>query len=351
MNPGEIWWGQIGNALRLLTAVNHSLRDCRSAVLQLPVRLPWRQTFRDTAAIRRTALGDNRSLTTIPWQEGRDPGDFILNQLCSRQVRANYYPGWSCAAYLGGLRDLSLNEQNIWITGIHRREDIQRWIAFLAEYERTAAQLPSRAVFLLEYDGPAVPGGSVEVLSFTVEDYDCRVFCLESGAALKNAAFREYQAELALRIGGGDPELSWHLLRAGEALTEDPVRTALDVVGKCRNSEGRSFPQLTEQQIASAAWRAALVILLPILEQWRMDFVARHESELFRHLPIHNSNGEKVTDPFDLELGALFFISRQPGCTFSPEDRARIELCREARNKLAHNRILSREEARAILKL
>lgn len=351
MNAGEIWWGQIGNSLRLLTAVTNILRDCRSAVLQLPAALPWRQTFRDTVALRRTALGDNRSMKTIAWRDGADPGAFILRELCPRQVLADYYPGQSCAAYLGRREGLTLNEQNIWVTGVHRREDVQRWIAFLTEYEQASAELPSRAVFLLEYDGPPVPGGGTELLTFHVEHYDCRVFCLESGAALKNASLREYQAELALRIGGADPELSWHLLCAGEELITDPVRTAMDVVSRFRNSEGRSFPQLTEQQIVSAAWRAALVIFLPILEQWRMDFVSRHEPELFRHLPIHNSNGEKVTDPYDLELGALFFISRQPGSPFSQEDRAKIELCRDARNKLAHNKALPREEARQILAL
>ena len=351
MNPGAIWWGQIGNSLSLLSRLTNSIRDYRSVVLALPENLPWEREFRENAAIRRTALGGNRGLRSLRWRERQDPGDFIFRELCSREEQLDYYPGDSRAAYLGSREDLELHELDIWVTGIHRKEDLVKWTTFLAEYEKVSAALDQRAVFVLEYDGPTASNPGVEQLIFQVEDYDCRVFCLESGAALKNAELREYQAELALRIGGGDPEFSWALLLRGEDLIRDPVRTALEVIAGSTGSQGRPFAALTEQQITSAAWRAALVIFFPLLEQWRMDFVIRHESELRRHLPITNSNGEKVTDPYDLEIGALYFISGKPGVAFPLEEKAQIDLCREARNLLAHNKVLSREHARQILKL
>lgn len=351
MNAGAIWWGQIGNCLSLLSGVTNCLRDSNSVVLALPEHLPWRREFRSSAAVRRTALGRNRALTTLSWRDHREPGDFILRELCSREEQSDYYPGDSLAAWLGSREDLELNEQDVWITGIHRREELVKWCTFLAEYERVSAELPERAVFVLEYDGPPVANPGIAQLVFTVEDYDCRVFCLESGAALKNAELREYQAELALRIGGADPELSWALLLRGEELLTDPVKTAMETLRQSTDSEGRPFASRTEQQILSAAWRAALVIFFPLLEQWRMDFVTRHEQMLRSQLPIQNANGEKVTDPYDLEIGGLYFLSGKPGVSFTMEEKARIDLCREARNKLAHNRYLPREDARRIMKL
>lgn len=351
MRAGDIWWGQIGNCLSLLTDVSACIRDSRSVVLLLPENLPWRQTFRDNAAVRRAALGGNRGLRMRSWREGQDPGEFVLRELCSRSERALYYPGDSCAAYLGQREDLEMNEQDIWITGIHRREDMLKWYAFLVEYERVSQPLVERAVFVLEYDGPAVPNPGVEQILFTVEDYDCRVFCLESGATLKNTDLREYQAELALRISGTDPELSWALLRTGEQLIRDPVRTAMEAIEGGRSSEGKRFPVQSEQQILSNARRAALVVFFPVLEQWRVDCVQRHEHELLHWLPITNDHGDKITDPYDLEFKDLAIFCKKPGNSFTLDERAKVAFCRETRNKLAHNKVLPPEDARRILKL
>ena len=352
MRAGDIWWGQIGNCLRALSDVATCIRDSRSVVLELPENLPWRQTFRDNAAIRRSALGGNRGLRMLSWHDGREPGEFILRELCSREERALYYPGDSCAAYLGQREDLEMNEQDIWITGIHRREDMLKWYAFLAEYERVSEPLADRAVFVLEYDGPTVPNPGVAQITFSVEDYDCRVFCLESGATLKNTDLREYQAELALRISGTDPELSWALLRTGEQLIRDPVRTAMEVIAGGRSSEGKQFPAMSEKQILSNARRAALVIFFPVLEQWRVDCVQRHENELEHWLPITNDHGDEITDPYDLEFKDLAIFCKKPGNGFTQEEKTKVAFCRETRNKLAHNnKVLPPEDARQILKL
>ena len=45
-------------------------------------------------------------------------------------------------------------------------------------------------------------------------------------------------------------------------------------------------------QIVSAVWRAAVVLLFPVLEEYRFDFILRHKTELEKYLPITNSNGE-----------------------------------------------------------
>ena len=83
MNAGAIWWGQIGNSLRLLTKVTNSLRDCQSAVLQVPRKLPWRQDFYEAVDVRRAAFSAERRLMRLEWEENADPGEFLLNELCS----------------------------------------------------------------------------------------------------------------------------------------------------------------------------------------------------------------------------------------------------------------------------
>ncbi len=340
MNGGKIWWGQIGNSLRFLENVTNHLRDCRSAVLQVPQIIPWRQVFYDAVDMRRTAFSGGRRLMRLSWDESTEPGEFVLDELCSSRVRADYWPGQSYAEYLGSREDILLNDYYVWITGIHSKADLAKWVEFVSRYEQAAGKLDQAAVFLLEYDGAASDVAGVRKIVYCVENYDCRVFCLESAASLSNAELRSYQAELALCVGRGEPELCAALLEKGRALLEHPVKTAQAVLQNAYASNGQPFGEMSDAQIERALWKAAVVLLFPILEQYRCDFIKTHEAELARHLPISNSNGDRITDPQDLEIGSIQYIVTNSKAGFSPSEVERVKLCRKARNLLAHNKPL-----------
>lgn len=351
MNAGTIWWGQIGNSLRLLTKVTNNLRDCHSAVLQVPEKLPWRQDFYEAIDVRRSAFSGERRLMRLRWEENADPGEFILDELCSKRVRADYWPGQTYAAYLGSRDDIMLNDYYVWITGVHNKADISRWAEFISQYERAAQHLENRAVYIVEYDGvPAdVPG--VEKIVYNVENYDCRVFSLEAAAALGNTELRNYQAELALSICGNDPELCYELLLVGEKLLRNPVQASIEVLSGSCSSEGIPFAPIDEQSIQSSVWEATIVLLFPVLERYRMRFITSNKTELARHLPISNSNGDRVTDPCDLEIGALCYIVSSSSKAFSTDDIDAIKLCRKVRNLLAHNKVVPLDEVSKVYTL
>lgn len=351
MNAGAIWWGQIGNSLRFLTNVTNALRDCHSAVLQVPQNFPWRQDFYEAFDIRRSSFSGERRLVRCQWKQRENPGEFVLHTLCSDAVRSQYWPGKSYAAYLAEREDIVLNDYYVWITGIHTKTDIVHWMDFAAEYVRLSKGREQRAVFVLEYDGEPAEVSGIEKLVYSVEDHDCRVFCLETAAALKNTDLPNYQAELALCIGNGDPQLSAALLSAGEALLREPVKTALTCICAGASSDGKPFPRRTEQEINSSAWKAAIVLLFPLVEHYRMCFVNRHETELSRHLPISNSNGDRVTDPYDLEIGAVWHIVSSSERTFSAPEVENVRLCRKLRNLLAHNKPAPYDDVVKILSL
>lgn len=345
MNSGTIWWGQIGNSLRLLTKVTNSLRDCRSAVLQVPAHLPWKQDFYEAVDVRRAAFSAERRLMRLQWEEHADPGEFVLDELCSSTVKAEYWPGQTYAEYLGSRAEIMLNDYFVWIAGVHSKTDVTRWAEFIAQYDRAARQLEQSAVFIIEYDGPQTELSGVEKIVYTVENYDCRVFCLETAAAVNNTDMHTYQAELALSLGDDDPELCDALIELGGKLLNDPVKATASVL------EMMGLARRTEQAIVSAAWKAAIVLLFPILEQFRMNFVTMHKASLERHLPISNSNGDRVTDPFDLEVGSLCYIVTSAGREFQPEEVDALRLCRRVRNLLAHNKVVPYEDVRKIMRM
>lgn len=350
MNPGIIWWNQIGNSLRLLTTVTNSLRDCHSAVLQVPQGLPWHQEFYDAVDFRRWEFSAERRLVRMSWEEQSDPGQFLLDELCSAQTKADYWPGMSYGAYLGACDDLMMNDYYVWITGIRSKADILAWDAFLGQYHGVSAD-SSRAVFILEYSGEISSLSAAELITYRPERYDCRVFCLETAAALRNTGLQDYQAELALHIGGGDPELCAALLAEGQTLLSDPVKTTQHIIATELDSRLRPFPDKTEQQIISAARNAAMVLFFPVLENRRLQFVEENFNTLSRHLPISNSNGDRITDPYDLEIGPIRYIIRSAEKEFDRTDAEAIRLCHRVRNLLAHNKPLPCSDAEKIAAL
>lgn len=351
MNAGMIWWGQIGNSLRLLDRIANTLRDRRSAVLRVPPRLPWRETFYQAVELRRASFGGERRLRRLPWEEGADPGAYILDKLCSERVRADYWPGQTYGAYLGSRDDIVLCDYYVWITGIQSKRDLFRWLEFVGQYTQAAKQAEQSAVFILECEETIADASGMDVIQYSVENYDCRVFALETANALCAAEARAYQAELALSLAGNDPELCYALLREGGRLLQDPVKTAREVCQTALSSSGAPFPLPDEQEAASAAWEAAVVLLFPVLERFRMDFIKRFDEELRRHLPISNSNGDVVQDPQDLEIGPLFHIVTSCSKAFSPAMVEAVRLCRHVRNLLAHNKLVPYEDVKKVLEL
>ena len=352
MNPADIWWGQIGNSLRLLGRVTECLRDHKSAVLMMSMRFPWKERFYREIDIRRAPYGVNRRLKRIAWTGRGDPGQFVLTTLCPLDVQADYWPGQTYGEYLGSRRNLAINDYDIWVTGVHNKQDLTKWADFVTRYHAAAKDAEPHAAFFIEYDGPDMKPGSVERISCQVERYDCRVFCLEMAAELSQAPLRDYLAELALSIGGRQPELCAALLEAGDRLLDDPISTARQVLDAARDSYGKPFPARTETELNSAVWLAAVALLFPLMERYRIGFIERHKMELYRFLPISNSNGDEVTEPFDLEIGALcYIIANLRVHLFTPAEVSGLRLCRRIRNQLAHNKPADRADVEAVMSL
>lgn len=351
MRIENIWWGQLGSSLRFLSTITSRLRECRTTVLQLPERFPWRESFYEAVDNRRASFGSQRRLRRLTWQEGQDPGRFVINELCTGRVQADYWPGKTYAEYLGSRSDIELCDYYVWIRGIRQSADLVHWTDFVRAYTKAAKanRLEQHAVFVLEYDGSPVPGQ--DTLTYNLEDYDCHVFCLEAAADLKNTDLPEYQAGLALSLGGNDPELCAALLSAGTSLLENPVSCATQVLAASRTSEGLPFASRSELWLESAAWKAQLILLFPILERFRLQFITKYEGDLRHHLPITNSNGGEVNDPFDLELGSMVYLNSVFGLHCTYQDSGELNLCHNVRNNLAHNHIVTLDRLRRVLAL
>lgn len=349
MSLGNIWWEQLGCSLRLLNQLTNHLLDCRSAVLQAGQGLPWRRIFMEELNLRRSSFSGDRRMVQLDWDGQMEPGESVLRNLCSQEVCIQYWPGISYAQYLASLEDIMLHDYYVWVSNIHTEAEVQQWWDFVSAYESRRTSTLRRAVFILEYDGPEIGGAGPVVIPFRIENHNCRVFCLEAASALGNTGLVDYQAELALCIGGQDPEFCAALLNMGEALLLDPVHTALDVIECDRSSAGTPFPEKTELEITSAVWKSALMLLFPILEEYRMAFIDKYRADLVRHLPYHTSFGAIIREAEDLELGHLWNIISNNSRHIAPEDYQTVKVFRQVRHRIAHIDTVPLGEVQAVL--
>lgn len=365
----EVWWTQISTSRQLVSKVKEHMENEQSFVLHIPKQMPWKDKFysriEDTAGASRRPLkmrnSEERTKRILSWKSEQSDltvGGFLLdNDLFSDAERCAYHPSKSYPDYIAGLQSPLLAQSFIWVTNITTQQDIINWTNFVARYNENAGD--KRAVFILEYCGPEyTPPTEIPLVRYLVEAMDCRVFCLELASILANATQKEYQAELAFRVGNLDPEISATLLSMGMDFIEEPVQATMRLDHACY-SDGTSYPPFGKSQIESiesAIWRANISMLFPILEQWRLALIAKYETELQAYLPVENTFGEKVEKPCDLELGVMYFMAQSNKAvrcinTFTEADYSTLKLCRKVRNLLAHNEPVTFDDVERVLQL
>ena len=372
-DSGNVWWNRIGRSLRLLQEIGQKLSNRESFVLQAPGGIPWRDHFYGDALLGTLSGISSEYMLRVVSAAGRAPGDLCLQELCSQEFRGKYWPTRTQEAYLCTNPGIPFHSYYIWVRDIENDDALVKWERFARGYrkEAEAAGLPRRALFILEYPGAVPEKDALPVLSYSYTPEDCRVYCME---VISDAGMQpeDYLTELAVQTGGGNPEVCQALLGEPTRFCYNPMETAEEVLSRfemvetakesnCRFGMGETAKESSgsgglgekeggdsgsaknaswEESIRSAVWKAQVILLFPQLEQYRMNFIQEHAGELQYHLPLRGSNGENITDIMDLEFGNLYFVLHRDNSRFTRQEENAIEVCRDARNILAHNRLL-----------
>lgn len=95
-------------------------------------------------------------------------------------------------------------------------------------------------------------------------------------------------------------------------------------------------------ELEARLWRGQLDVLFPLIESERVTFVDMMEPQLEAILENEKIEqfGRQVTDPYDLEIGTLRYLTvRSANRLYPPEAfmRDRLKLLRDCRNNLAHH--------------
>lgn len=350
----KIWWEQTTNAARFINRIADTMAEGKSIILMLPKKMPWYTTMCELIKGQIQRRDSRYSFDTIEAPEEK-PGEFLLYHYCMEEKQAQYRPNKSYAQFLAESDDIVLNDRYLWIRGLSGRQ-CEEWVAFLSEYAKYKRKNVNSAVFLLEIREETFRYGAkkgIVSLSFQKEisAYDRYIFCALAAAGISCAdELRHYMAEVVSGICGEDMELCAKCIRMGTRFLEDPFRQLVQIGqdGVRSNGEHFSIP-MTKEEVDKKVWEAQIRSIFPVIESYRGYFVKRYFEKIQKRLPISNSNGERILDPNELEIGTLLFMAAEGELMIGKKEHDRLHQFREARNTLAHMKRMGEQEVEEVL--
>ena len=291
----QIWWERVPNALSFVEEISNCLINEKSVLIQHHDSLPWQDTFKDTVINR--VKQQNASKTFVTISNEASPGSYLLNECCKSEVRAQYRPSKSYAAFLAETNDIILHNRYFWVI-LQNTDELDAWLDFVSEYVRVRNKKAEPAVFILDWLGNAVSTKKKGVNPFSFDtaigDYDRIVFAMLASFNIQGNAFlKKYLAELISNVIGNDIELYNHCIHRCKEFLRSPYETAAECADTFWKSDGSPFRfQKTSEQVNDDIWLTQIKTVYPIIEALRGRFVKKHEAAIRKLLPFSSSDGE-----------------------------------------------------------
>lgn len=350
----RLWWNHITKAHKFLEDIVGSAAEGKSIILSLPAYVPWRDTLLELVEEQLKLENPKNALDQICCPK-EEVGLFLLNRYCRSERRATYRYGMTYAEFLGKCEDTVLNDRYLWVTDIPQNR-FDEWIRFIVEYNKNVVD-KTPAVFILETKGEGFANRAGKGMKKLVFDrqigwYDKFAFCALAAADNRCREYlRPYLAELVATICSEDIELCAACVTRGQEFLEDPAGVIRDIIrSECRSSQENYTFSLSEEEIKTRVWETQLKSVFPVIEKYRSAFIRKHEKAISRALPITSSNGEKITNPQDVEIGTLVYMAGKGDISLDPAGYETLAAFRDARNRLAHLTALALDAVDLLLK-
>ena len=342
-----IWWNQVTNAVKFVTDIKDSLLEEKSIILRYSNGMPWRNQLEET--IVETVKLQNAEKKFVNITNVDNPGEYLLKEFCKKEKRAEYRPTKGYAKFFAESENIVLHDRYLWVR-IDDSSCFDKWMTFVSEYIKERRKNENSAVFILEWvgNGQISVKKGIKVFSFDdyIGEYDRIVFAVLASSGIKEIPFiKTYIAELVANVVGNDIELCAECIQHYKEFLEDPLAFIKKTMREKVKSDGTCYIYDKDyEEVNHLIWLAQIKTVYPHLEEYREDFVQKHAGYISRQLPIQTSYGDTYTDPKDVELGTLMYMAGSGCLTLSTVEYKKLEMYKEARNKLSHLKTLTIKE-------
>lgn len=348
----EIWWSQVTNAVRYVTEIKQSLLKEKSILLKYTNGMPWRDQLEETIVEGVKLQNSEKKFVKIPIV--LNPGEYLLNEFCKKEKRAEYRPTKGYAKFFAESDEIVFHDRYFWVQ-IGDASCLNNWMKFVSDYIKERGKKDNIAVFILEWAGneSVFVKKGIRIFSFDdyVGEYDRIVFAVLASSSIKENSFvKNYIAELVANVSGNDIELCAECIWHYKEFLENSWKFIKTIIDEKVRSDGTDFCYTkTAEEVNHLIWLSQIKTVYPYLEEYRENFVQKHTNEISKRLPIQTSYGETYTDPKDVELGTLMYMAGCNNLVLSTSEYEKLKKYKEARNKLSHLIALTIKEIRELL--
>ena len=342
-----IWWNQVTNAVKYVSEIKESLLEERSILLKYSSGMPWRDQLVDSIIESVKLQNSDKKFVMISSID--DPGKYLLKEFCKPEKRTEYRPSKGYAKFFAESEDIVFHDRYLWIQ-IENQKQLDEWMTFVSDYIRERGKKENKAVFILEMSEESTISSKkgIKVYSFDdyIGEYDRIVFAVLAASSIKGLPFlNTYLSELIANVAGNDIELAAECIKNHKCFLGNPIEFISDTVEKKMRSDGTNFIYTKSAiEVNRLIWLSQIKTVYPYLEEYREEFVQKHNSIISKQLPIQASYGETYDDPKDVELGTLMYMAGSGIISLSTSEYEKLKKYKEARNKLSHLTALTLQE-------
>lgn len=338
MDKQPLWWNYVSGATRYLNDSLSATSKHRVLLLEEGHYMEYyfhimQEKLRqlDSSVQMEMGMADE-------WAGDHDVGENLMN-LYTPQVE--YHPMDGPRAEFIAKNNL-LSGRVLIIRQIERRPD---WLNFAIDYAKHS-QL-GNGLLILTYCGPCPLANARKGIATLKWDsyisvYDMQLFasyCIAELSGL-SLAERNYITQIASRMAGADPELCGVL--STEVLVSEAFATDSLSLFKWLEGNGKVDGKMSLAFVESVLWEAQIQTVFPVIEQARRRFIESYNEEMLNVLPQRDEFGNELKYPKDMELRHMWYYCFKNDGFHSLEDERAFRLVYEARNNLAHLRLLHR---------
>jgi len=363
MNRGAwtYWWSLPGPA-GFVRSIIEDLRRGANVVIGLPRWAPIGLERAMTYQLRDDDLLSWRPLD-LEQMASEDPLEILPVRYVHDLTKRDLCEGVDLA------RSETFTGTVVWVTGL-RNHSLGGWINLLESYADAVRSRPveERGLFCLVAEGidpKALPKEDVALSvrlwrgAVTEPDMLAWLHHLMGRRPVRNAMERRLMMRLALEIAGYDAQLALEAANLDLERLGDPMAWLLEVAadrgwsvrtepawedGSCDTMEERrvvhsallAVSQEGQKEVEQLLWRAQVGVLFPLLEEERRCYLQEYASLL--RVPHDTGLGSVIRDKEELELGHIHYQLRY---RLGRREQTRLQMLRNVRNSLAHQKVLA----------